>query len=134
MTDASVSVCLVLAMALQTVCQHKENCVIFMPKQKVIHMSSSILIDDVPPKQPTEVKFLGVFLDEARTWKLFVKKKKLNPLVLYIGLAFFSNQSQNIFVLYVYFNLSLFNLLSTVVWSSRDMCHKLKSHISSSRT
>ena len=85
MTDASVSVCLVLAMALQTVCQHKENCVIFMPKQKVIHMSSSILFDDVPPKQPTEVKFLGVFLDEARTWKSHIgcickKKKKVKSI------------------------------------------------------
>ena len=59
----------------------KTNYVIFKPKQKVIHMSSSVLFDNVPLKQLTEVKFLGVYLDEALTWKSRIgyiceKKKK----------------------------------------------------------
>ena len=58
----------------------KTNYVIFKPKQKVIHMSSSVLFDNVPLKQLTEVKFLGVYLDEALTWKsrigAYIYKKK----------------------------------------------------------
>ena len=45
----------------------KTNYVIFKPKQKRVHMNSSILYDSVPLKQVTEVKFLGVYVNEALT-------------------------------------------------------------------
>ena len=47
----------------------KTNYVIFKPKQKSVHMSSQISLDSIPLKQVTEVKFLGIYIDEGLTWK-----------------------------------------------------------------
>ena len=47
----------------------KTNYVIFKPKQKSVHMSSQIAFDSIALKQETEVKFLGIYIDEGLTWK-----------------------------------------------------------------
>ena len=47
----------------------KTNYVIFKPKQKSVHMSSQISFDSIAVKQVTEIKFLGVYIDEGLTWK-----------------------------------------------------------------
>ena len=47
----------------------KTNYVIFKPKQKSVHMSSQISFDSITLKEVTEVKFLGVYIDEGLTWK-----------------------------------------------------------------
>ena len=47
----------------QTFCQ-QINYVIFKPKQKSVHVSSQISLDSIPLKQVTEVKFLGIYIDD----------------------------------------------------------------------
>ena len=39
------------------------------PKQKSVHMNFEILLDSISLKQETEVKFLGIYIDECLTWK-----------------------------------------------------------------
>ena len=47
----------------------KTNYVMFKPKQKSAHMSSQISFHSTALKQETEVKFLGIYIDEGLTWK-----------------------------------------------------------------
>ena len=53
-------------------CSQSFNYVIFTckpKKQKSVHMSSQISLDSIALKQETEVKFLGVYIDEGLMWK-----------------------------------------------------------------
>ena len=50
----------------------KTNYVLFKPKQKSVHMSSQISFDSIPLKQVTEVKFLGIYIDESLTCKMHI--------------------------------------------------------------
>ena len=50
----------------------KANYVIFKPKQKSVHASSQISFDSIPLKQVTEVKFLGIYIDEGLTCKTHI--------------------------------------------------------------
>ena len=103
---------------------------IFKPKQKSVHMSSQISFDSIALEQVTEVKFLGVYIDEGLTWKShisYICKKIAKSVNIMNRVRFFlSSNTKNIFVLYL--NLSLFNLLyySLVFY----LCNKLKSHFS----
>ena len=47
----------------------KSSCFLNQKIKKRVYMNSSILYDSVPLNQATEVKCLGVHVDEAVTWK-----------------------------------------------------------------
>ena len=92
-------------------------------------MSSQISFDSIALKQETEVKFLGIYIDEGLTWKSHISYifKKVTK---FVGIFLSVIKNKNIFVLYL--ELTPFNLLyySLVFY----LCNQLKAHFSSSKT
>ena len=99
----------------------KTNYVIFKPKQKSVHMSSHISFDSIALKQVTEVKFLGVYIDEGLTWKShhrisYICKKISKSVGIMYRVRFFlsSNTKISLYYTLIYPYLTY----CTTVWSS----------------
>ena len=97
----------------------KTNYVIFKPKQKSVHISSQISFDSIALKQVTEVKFLGVYIDEGLTWKShisYICKKISKSVGIMHRVRFFlsSNTKISLYYTLIYPYLTC----CTTVWSS----------------
>ena len=97
----------------------KTNYVIFKPTQKSVHMSSQILFDSIALKQVTEVKFLGVYIDEGLTWKSHISNicKKISKSVGIVHRVRFFLSSNTKISLY-YTLIYPYLTYCTTVWSS----------------
>ena len=97
----------------------KTNYVIFKPKQKSVRMSSQISLDSIPLKQVTEVKFLGIYIDEGLTWKSHIsyicKKISKSVGIMYrFRFLLSSNTKKSLYYTLIYPYLTY----CTTVWSS----------------
>ena len=97
----------------------KTNYVIFKPKQKSVRMSSQISLDSIPLKQVTEVKFLGIYIDEGLTWKShisYICKKICKSVGIMYRFRFLlsSNTKKSLYYTLIYPYLTY----CTTVWSS----------------
>ena len=97
----------------------KTNYVIFKPKQKSVHMNFEILLDSISLKQETEVKFLGIYIDECLTWKShisYICKKISKSVGIMYRFRFFlsSNTKLSLYYTLIYPYLTY----CTTVWSS----------------
>ena len=95
------------------------NYVIFKPKQKSVRMSSQISLDSIPLKQVTEVKFLGIYIDEGITWKSHIsyicKKISKSVGIMYrFRFLLSSNTKKSLYYTLIYPYLTY----CTTVWSS----------------
>ena len=97
----------------------KTNYVIFKPKQKSVHMSCQISFDSIALKQVTEVKFLGVYIDEGLTWKShisYICKKISKSVGIMHRVRFFLSSNTKIPLYYTLIYPYL--TYCTTVWSS----------------